>query len=183
MLFRSEEMQRLWDHAGDKKWIDATLIQCYSGWRPQEIGLIELKNVDLTNWVFMGGGKTAAGINRMVPIHSKIRDLVVEKCNEAEMLGSKYFFNYVGVSRKRNDTMFTYKRFQHGFEQIKDELNLNPDHRPHDGRTHFVTTAKRYGVDEYAIKYIVGHAVSDLTEKTYTKRNLEWLKEEIEKIK
>ena len=64
-----------------------------------------------------------------------------------------------------------------------DELKLNVDHRPHDGRTHFVTSAKKYGVDEYAIKYIVGHKISDITEKVYTKREFEWLKEEIEKIK
>jgi len=30
---------------------------------------------------------------------------------------------------------------------------------------------------------MVGHKISDLTEKTYTKRGYEWLKEEIEKIK
>ena len=46
-----------------------------------------------------------------------------------------------------------------------------------------VKLAKRYGVDEYAIKYMVGHKISDITEKVYTKREFEWLKEEIEKIK
>lgn len=63
------------------------------------------------------------------------------------------------------------------------ELNLNPEHRPHDGRKHFVTMAKKYGVDEYAIKYMVGHKISDITEKVYTQREFEWLKDEIEKIK
>lgn len=48
---------------------------------------------------------------------------------------------------------------------------------------HFVTMAKKYGVDEYAIKYIVGHVINDITEKVYTKREIEWLKTEIEKIK
>lgn len=53
----------------------------------------------------------------------------------------------------------TYARYQKAFERIRDELKLNPEHRPHDGRTHFVTMAKRYGVDEYAIKYMVGHKI------------------------
>lgn len=48
---------------------------------------------------------------------------------------------------------------------------------------HFVTMAKKYGVDEYAIKYMVGHKISDITEKVYTQREFEWLKDEIEKIK
>jgi len=42
---------------------------------------------------------------------------------------------------------------------------------------------KKAGVDEYAIKYMVGHKISDITEKVYTKREFEWLKEEIEKLK
>ena len=66
---------------------------------------------------------------------------------------------------------------------LKEELHLNPDHRPHDGRKHFVTMAKKYGVDEYAIKYIVGHVISDITEKVYTQREFSWLQEEIAKIK
>ena len=77
----------------------------------------------------------------------------------------------------------TAKIYQKGFTRIRTELNLNPEHRPHDGRTHFVTAAKKAGVDEYAIKYMVGHKISDITEKVYTKREFEWLKEEIEKLK
>lgn len=38
-------------------------------------------------------------------------------------------------------------------------------------------------MDEYAIKYIVGHAVNDLTEEVYTDRSIEWLSTEIEKIR
>lgn len=66
---------------------------------------------------------------------------------------------------------------------IKLGLHLNPAHKPHDGRKHFITMAKKYKVDEYAIKYMVGHEISDLTERIYTKREISWLKEEIEKIK
>lgn len=79
--------------------------------------------------------------------------------------------------------MLTYDRYQKGFIKVRDELKLNPLHRPHDGRTHFVTAAKKCGVDEYAIKYMVGHAISDITEKVYTKRELDWMREELEKIK
>ena len=183
IAFSDDEMKLLWEHVNDKYGVDVMLIQCYSGWRPQELGLLELENVNLEEWTFKGGMKTDAGADRVVPIHSKIRNLVVQKYKEAESLGSKYLFNYLDPTSNRKDIRFTYSRYQKCFTRIRDELNLNPDHRPHDGRTHFVTAAKKYGVDEYAIKYIVGHKISDLTEKVYTKREFDWLKEEIEKIK
>ena len=61
-------------------------------------------------------------------------------------------------------------------------LKLNPEHRPHDPRKHFSTMAKKYKVDEYALKYMIGHKIEDITEKVYTQRDAGWLKEEIEKI-
>lgn len=181
--FTDEEMDLLWQHVDDKMMVDVLLVQCYSGWRPQEIGLLELKDVDLENWTFSGGMKTDAGTGRVVPIHSRIRHLVERKYKEAQEMGSLYLFNYVNPNARLKSTALTYARYQKGFGMIRDELKLNPEHRPHDGRKHFVTMAKKYGIDEYAIKYMVGHKISDITEKVYTQREFEWLKTEIEKIK
>ena len=184
IAFADEEMDLLWANITNKRGIDILLIQCYSGWRPQELGLLELKDVDLENWTFQGGMKTDASENRIVPIHSRIQDLVLQKYQEAEALGSPYLLNWADTNnRTRKNLKLTYARYQKAFERIRDELKLNPNHRPHDGRTHFVTMAKRYGVDEYAIKYMVGHKISDITEKVYTRREFAWLREEIEKIK
>lgn len=184
IAFTDEEMDLLWTNISSKQGIDIMLIQCYSGWRPQELGLLELKDVDLENWTFRGGMKTDAGENRVVPIHSRIQDLVLRKYQEAEALGSPYLLNWTDPNnRNKKNIKLTYARYQKAFERIRDDLKLNPNHRPHDGRTHFVTMAKRYGVDEYAIKYMVGHKISDITEKVYTRREFAWLREEIEKIK
>ena len=128
--------------------------------------------------------KTDSGTNRIVPIHTKIRDLVLAKYKEAEAIGSEYLINCTGATTHRNSLMFTYDKYQKRFNKIRDTLKLNPQHRAqHDGRMQFITSAKKYGVDEYAIKYIVGHAINDITEKVYTKRELRWLQTEIEKIK
>ena len=180
--FTDEEISNLWEHVDDKNFVDVILIQCYSGWRPQELGLIELANVDLENGTFKGGIKTEAGEDRVVPIHSKIRYLVERHYNKAKEIGSPYLFNCKD-KRSGKTVMMSYQRYKAGFEMIRDELNLNPEHRPHDGRKHFVTAAKKAGIDEYAIKYMVGHKISDITEKVYTQREFDWLKEEIEKIK
>lgn len=55
--FSDDEMTLLWKNLGHKYGIEFMIIQCYSGWRPQELGLIELADVDLSNWTFKGGIK------------------------------------------------------------------------------------------------------------------------------
>lgn len=181
--FTEKEINTLWEHVDTNIYVDVVLIQCYSGWRPQELGLIKLENVDFENWTFTGGMKTEAGTNRCVPIHSKIRHLVKQKYKEAIELGSEYLINCTDKYTYRSTLMFTYDKYAKRFEKIVNELGLNEDHRPHDPRTHFVTMAKKNYVDEYAIKYMIGHSITDITEKVYTHREIEWLKEEIEKIK
>lgn len=181
--FTNEEIDLLWKNINTIPYIDVLLIQCYSGWRPQELGLIEVKNVDLENRTFSGGIKTNAGKDRVVPIHPKIYNLVAKKYNEAKELGSEYLINCTDGQTHTGSIKMTYDKYQVRFCKIRDILHLNPQHRAHDGRMHFITMAKKYGVDEYAIKYIVGHAIQDITEKVYTKRELDWLAEEIEKIK
>lgn len=181
IVFSEEEISKLWLHVDDKQYADMILIQCYSGWRPQELILIELKDVDIENWRFTGGVKTEAGKNRTVPIHSKIRQLVLNRYNAAKKLGCQFLFNQTDQNGKYAN--LSYNRYYNGFCMLRDELKLGKEHRPHDGRVHFITIAKKSGMDEYAIKYIVGHNIADITEKVYTKREYDWLSNEIEKIK
>ena len=74
--FTPAEIKKLWDNLYKIKYVDVLLIQCYSGWRPQELGLIRMENVDLKNWFIKGGMKTDAGEDRIVPIHPIIRPLI-----------------------------------------------------------------------------------------------------------
>ncbi len=180
IAFTEEEMDRLWKYVGTVAYADLVIIQCYTGFRPQE--LIELKtcNVDLDTGLITGGMKTEAGTNRVVPIHPRIRPLVINRIEEALKLGSEYVFNCTETHTNRK---LTYDKYQYRFKKIVEELNLNPNHRPHDPRKHFATMAKRASMDEYAIKYIMGHAITDITESVYTERDPQWLIAEMQKIK
>lgn len=183
MIYTDEEIKILWDNAELKPYIDMVLIQCYSGWRPQELCNLEIKNVDIENWTFSGGSKTEAGKDRIVPIHTKIRPIVMRHYKRAQTLGSEYLFNSFDLKYAKKEKKMTYNKLNYVFEKLKIELNLDPKHKLHDGRKHFTTMAKKYNVDEYAIKYIVGHTITDLTERVYTNREIKWLADEIEKIK
>lgn len=180
--FSEADMKKLWENI-TIPYVPMVLIQCYTGFRPQELGLIRTENVDLKRNIIVGGMKTKAGTNRIVPIHSRIRSLVKSYYDEAVANNREYLLSTFDQNTHLGNFRLTYDKYAKRFDNICKQLELEPDHRPHDPRKHFVTMAKKYKVDEYAIKRIVGHAIGDITEKIYTDRPVEWLNEEIEKIK
>lgn len=96
--------------------------------------------------------KTKAGTNRTVPIHPRIRPLVIKWYNKAQELNSEYLFNCTDTNTAKSNLMLTYDKYRRRIEALVDALELNPDHRPHDSRNTFITMCKNAGVDEYAIK-------------------------------
>lgn len=151
--FTDEEIRELWKHTDDR-FCCLLLIGIYSGWRPNE--LVSLR---IEDGVMYGGSKTDAGRNRMVPVHSKISDL----CGR-----------YGDLTKGLN-----VRTYQYGVNKIFEKLKMK--HYPYETRHTFVTRAKRCGVDEYALKQMVGHKSSDITEH-YTHRSVEDLRKEIEKV-
>lgn len=180
--FAEEEMETLWDNVGKVKYVNWILIQCYMGWRPQELATLKLNEVNLDEWYMKAGMKTEAGKQRIVPIHSRIRDLVSANYKSAMDLGSEYLFNDFGKTHS-NSMKMTYDKYKNRFNKVIVQLGLNPDHKPHDPRNTFITRGKKAGMDEYALKEMVGHSVQDITESVYTLRDLEWLREDVEKLR
>lgn len=179
--FSDDEMRILWDNVNKVKYVDWVLIQCYMGWRPQELATLRLDEVNLEKWYMLAGMKTEAGKQRIVPIHPKIKGLVVQNYQFAESIGSEYLFNDKGQTHSGSWAV-TYDKYKSRFDKVVDQLGLNPDHRPHDPRVTFTTNCKKAGVDEYALKEMVGHSVKDITESAYTIRDLEWLRKDLEKL-
>ena len=176
--FTEKEMKTLWKNKDDPM-VGAILIQCYMGWRPGELVALRLRDVNPKLGIIVGGNKTKSGRDRIVPIHSAVKEMVLERYAEAQRLGSEYLIrDPLSPSEALTPSKYTAR-----FARVVRELSLNESHRPHDPRKQFVTMAKKYGVDEYAIKRIVGHAINDLTESVYTDRDINWLKAEIEKIR
>ena len=172
--FTEHEMDILWDNQAIP-FVNAVLVQCYMGWRPQEMVNIKLSDVDLDGMTITGGLKTEAGKNRIVPIHPKILPCIKRLLTIADKLHSEYLVN--GTEGNLN-----YAKYARTMLKYFQELNISHEHRAHDPRKHFITMCKKYNVDEYAIKKIVGHTITDITEKIYTERDAEWLREEILKI-
>lgn len=181
IIFTENEIKILWENIEKVKFTDWIIIQIYMGWRPQELSILKLADVDLENWTITGGMKTDAGKQRTVPIHSKIKEYVKRNYDFAITIGSEYLLNDKGQTHA-GVWKISYDKYAKRFDKVIKALNLNPEHRPHDPRKTFVTRAKKAGINDNAIKAIVGHKASDITESAYTDRDIEWLRSDIEKI-
>ena len=171
--FSPEELNLLWENVEEVPFADMILIGIYSGWRPQELAILKNADIDLTAGTMKGGMKTDAGKNRIVPIHPLIRPLIERRYSSDR----EYLFN---DENGQQGTYMTYDKYRGRFNKVMKRLNLT--HRPHETRHTFITKAKECHVDEYILKLIVGHAITDITEKTYTHRTMEQLQKEICKI-
>ncbi len=180
IIFTESEMQALWDNVNTKRFVDWILIQCYMGWRPRELSNLKIENVHLDGQYITGGMKTSAGKNRSVPIHPRIKALVQKNYNQAVELGSQYLLN--DPLAVKGGMSITYDKYAGRFAKVMDALNFRQDHRPHDPRKTFITMAKKADVDEYVIKRLIGHHITDITENVYTERDMEWLRVELEKM-
>lgn len=172
--YTKDEMKILWENINEPA-IFAQILQCYTGFRPDEVLKIRLEDIDMDKHLIKGGMKTEAGRNRIVPVHDSFWPVLKANIN------TDYTYLIHGIGRQKEKTLpIRYDAYRDRLGLLFKELKL--DHHPHDGRLFFTTLCKKYNVDEYAIKYMVGHKIKDLTERVYTERSIEWLQKEISKI-
>ncbi|MEA5074416.1 MAG: tyrosine-type recombinase/integrase [Eubacterium aggregans] len=154
----------------DFPYMNMIAVALYSGWRPGELAQLRTDKINLDAGTMQGGIKTASGINRIVPIHSKIIPIIQDIYDP-----EKEFLFY-----REDGAPMDYEAYRKRWNKIMKRFNMN--HKPHDTRHTFITLAKECELNEYLLKRIVGHEVNDITEKVYTHRTIESLKAEIEKI-
>ena len=161
--FTQEEINILWVHK-DMKYVDIILIMIYSGYR---IKALESLTINLEERYFQGGVKTAAGKNRIVPIHDAILP---------------YAKNF--VPSKFRASNFRTKHFYPVLEHLGISLTASRKrHTPHDCRHTFSWLCDHYGVDDFSKHLLMGHSLGNDVEKAvYGHRTLEELRREILKI-
>ncbi|MDO5362872.1 MAG: integrase [Eubacteriales bacterium] len=163
--FSDEELKTLWNRKDDED-VQMVLIMCYSGFR---ISAYRSLYVNLEEKYFQGGVKTAAGKNRIVPIHSSILPFVSSRIEKYGMM--------IPVTENTYRNKF--------FTELMNRLNIlgTPPHTPHDCRHTFSALCEKYSVRENDRKRMLGHSFgADITNEVYGHRSLEDLRTEIEKI-
>lgn len=173
-IYTEREIQILWNNIYKYKEVDTVLIMIYTGLRIGEILKLKRENIDLVNKVIKGAGiKTEAGKNRVIPIHSKIYDLLQNRYNNAK--GTELLFNMKGHNYYTKHQYF--KRALDGMVTIG-----VAKHTAHDCRHTFATRMNNVDANTTAIKNVIGHSTFDITEKIYTHKDVENLRKEIEKL-
>jgi len=164
--FTDEEIKLLWENAS-LDWVDSILIFIYSGFRLSELLNMELKDINLTEKTFTGGVKTASGKNRVVPIHSKIFPLVLNRIQESK----KYLFEFNGEKIK---TITYYTKWR----AIMAKFNMQ--HTPHECRHTFRSKLDSAGANKKCIDLMMGHKSKDVGERIYTHKTIEELRSSLE---
>ena len=150
---------------------DIVVILLYTGLRINELLEIKKENVNLNEKYIIGGKKTKAGLNRVIPIHNDIYNLI-----------EKHYNNGVNYLIENNGRPVAYRTFMTVYwERLKEYLGT--DHTPHCTRHTFITQANKCELDSLCVKKIVGHATQDITNDVYSHKDIHELLHEVNKLK
>lgn len=151
-IFTEEEIKRLWEHKDDQM-AQYTLILIYTGLRIGELLAMKGDSIYLDKGYMVGGSKTEAGKNRVIPIHDKIRPLIEQNLQN----------NYLVYSNRGG--AFTYSGIKPRFKKLMDELGMS--HKIHDTRKTAVSIMHSAGIPMETVRMIVGHSAKGITEAVY----------------
>lgn len=171
--FPEEDIEILFRNDRDRI-AKASLILAYTGFRIGEfLSLDKFKNIDLKKCCIIGGSKTDAGKDRIVPIHNKIKNYV--EYFYYEFPETSLFFSRDGA-RVSSDY---YRKYYHN--PLIKRLGLSP-YTPHSFRHTFATKMRMAELSDKVMESLIGHTDASFTDKRYIDLPASYLLTEINKL-
>lgn len=171
-IFTAEEITSLWK-CSDQKPAQTVLFMIYTGFRIGEVLALRVEDVHLSEGYIIGGEKTEAGKNRIVPIPPSIpelTDFLRQWCSET---GSDNLFP-MSQKRFREDI----------FNAALTAAGIAPEGlTPHCTRHTFASLSSASGIKPESLQKIIGHASYSTTAEVYIHQDITKLIEEMSKIK
>lgn len=165
--FSDSEVQRLLNHNDDPE-VQLVLFYLYTGFRNDEGCNLLKEDVNLNDMTITGGSKTPSGTRRIIPIHPTILPFV-----ESRMKGrSKYL-----LSAPRGGKMYI-RKVEEIFKEVSSSYCDRP-HIPHESRHTLQTRLDAMHADRICINKIMGHKPANVSDRIYSHRTLEELRETI----
>lgn len=162
-IFSDKEIEILFKNQW-KQTAQIILTFIYSGTRIEELFSMETKNVHLKEQYMIGGEKTEAGKNRIIPINEKILPFIenwYDVNNQYLLTNSK--------GGKKNARNFREREFYPFLEEVGILSKDNPRRlTPHSTRHTFASMMVQAGAQPELLQKIIGHENYETTIDTYT---------------
>ncbi len=149
---------------------DSVLVLLYTGMRVGELLALRREDIHLDRrYIDLHGTKTRAA-RRTIPIHRRLIPVLDEMMLRCQS-------DYLIPGPDGNG--LAYPSYKSWFDGVMRSMGL--DHTPHDTRHSFISALDTAGVRRAAVKFIVGHSQSDVTDR-YTHKDLAELIREVDKL-
>ena len=162
-IFTDEEIATLWKNK-DNREAQHTLILIYTGLRIGELLNIKREDINFEEQYIIGGSKTEAGRNRVIPIHDKILPFIIEQLGDGNSITGG--MQYTAVRRHLTEYWESF----------------GMKHKIHDTRKTGVSVMHRANIPMETIRIIVGHSGKGITEQVYLYKTAKELVEAINTI-
>lgn len=169
-VFTTPEIKTLWNNVDNpvSQWI---LILIYTGMRIGELLSLTSDTIYLEDQYMVGGSKSEAGIDRIIPIHDAILPLVESRLGKAKQL-----------MRDEKGRKLSYAKALEQFKMFMVEHKLDTGHLPHDTRKTATSLLHSAGIPIETVRIIIGHSGKGVTETTYLYKTPQELVEAVNKI-
>lgn len=189
-IFTAHDLDVLWSHTDDKR-VQVILTMCYTGFRIGEIAA--LTPADIHDTYMVGGEKTEAGKNRIVPFPPNVPE--IEQFVRSWIPDCKDTLIGLPAPRFRNERFYPCLAElglidppelrpckDHGKDSMR-EVYVNPRLTPHSTRHTFASLSVAAGMPPETLRKIIGHAAYSTTAEIYVHKNLDDLSSGMSLIK
>lgn len=185
VIFTAEQIGTLWEHTDDKR-VQVILAMIYMGFRLGEVVSLTAENVYLEEGYVVGGIKTEAGKNRVIPFPPNIPEI------------KDFFRQWTAECRTPTIIPANEKNFRDKwFYPVLIELGMLKAHlsghdwkfdkkshlTPHSTRHTFASLSASAGMRPENLQKIIGHADYSTTADIYIHKDISELREEMSKLK
>ncbi len=183
VIFTTEQINTLWQHTDDKR-VQVILAMIYMGFRLGEI--VSLTKDSVHDYYVIGGIKTEAGINRVIPFPPNIPEI------------KDFFKSWISESNQGTILPVNEKGFRDKwFYPVLNELGMiegqitnkgwkfsKKNHlTPHSTRHTFASLSASAGMRPENLQKIIGHADYATTADIYIHKDISELIDEMSKLK
>lgn len=168
-VFTDIEINAIENLAKTDIWSNTILILIYTGMRIGELLNLTRFNVDVEHMLIVGGSKTDAGKDRIIPIHPKIQRYIKEWYEQNN--------DYL-ITRNNKKIRVDYYRTYLYYPTLKKAGTRRLT--PHSTRHTFGTLLDKAGANTKAIQDLIGHADYSTTANIYTHPDIAKLRKAIE---